>query len=365
VTRSKGRTVLLASPGGRKGRGGMASLVTHLADALPERLPGVRVDILDTYGPGAFAAMPFSFAAALLKVILRALAGRLHLLHIHMAAYGSVVRKCVLAMAAIWIGVPTIMHLHGAEFDEFWRNLSAQRRRLLVYVLWRCARVIVIGNYWREFVVNELGLDPGRVVLIHNGVPAALPAFSHRKIAGNPPRLLMLGELGARKGTPELVAALARPELRQAEWTATLAGDGDIDHFRTTVAALGLSTRIRVPGWQSPTQVRALLQEADILVLPSHQEGLPMAILEAMASSAAVIATPVGSIPDAITDRETGLLVPCGDPAALARAILELLNDTALRQRLSANALARFDRSFTIDATSRAVAELYRELGVV
>lgn len=178
------------------------------------------------------------------------------------------------------------------------------------------------------------------------------------------PVLLMLGELGARKGTPELIAALASPELRHRQWTATLAGNGPLDHFREAIATVGLSGRIKLPGWQSADEVRALLQRADILVLPSHDEGLPMSILEAMAAGVAVIATPVGAISDAVIDGETGLLVPPGDVIALAGAVLRLLDNASMRQSLAANARARYESMFTIDRTASAIADIYRELGI-
>jgi glycosyltransferase involved in cell wall biosynthesis len=306
--------------------------------------------------------MPFIFIAAMLRVIFARLRGHVDLLHVHMACYGSAVRKPVLVLVALAIGLPTIMHIHGSDFDDYVRALAPWRRRMLVWVLRRCARVVVIGNHWREFVVGELGLHPRRVVLIHNGAPAAARVTA--KVSGQPPHLLMLGELGSRKGTPELISALALPELRRSEWTATLAGNGPVNQVRADVASLGLSERIHVPGWQRADQVRELLQAADILLLPSYDEGLPMAILEAMGSGVAVIATPVGAIPDAIIDGETGLLVPPGDVQSLARAILRLLEDPAFRDQLAANARARFERMFTIERTAEAVVALYGALGI-
>lgn len=352
--------VIIASPGGRRGRGGIASLVSYLTDALPAELPDVQVEVLNTYGPGAFWAMPAGFLAAAIKLIYRRLSGRVDLLHIHMSMYGSALRKSVLAVIASAMNLPTIMHMHGSEFDDYFRGSSPWGRKLLTAVLRRCTRVVVIGNYWRDFMICEVGLDPDRVKLVPNGVPS-VPRRADKSMPESP-ALLMLGELGVRKGTPELIEALASPELRQREWSATLAGNGPVDQYRTSVASLGLSGRISLPGWRNADQVRDLLHSADILILPSHHEGLPMAILEAMAAGVTVISTPVGAIPDAIIDGETGLLVTPGDPAALAGAILRLLDDVSLRRALAANARARCERMFTIDRTATAIASIYREL---
>ncbi len=375
------RRVLMASPGGRRGKGGMASLVVYLADALPKRLPGIEIGVVDSYGPGAFWAMPMYFAAAAVRVLLACALRRVDLMHLHMSHYGSVARKLTLALVAQAFGVKTVMHLHGSDFDANCTTMPAWQRGLTVAILKRCERVVVIGGYWREFVTAKLGLEPERVVLIHNGAPRTGAARDllerpggstpgapllpmHQARAPGPVRLLMLGELGPRKGTPELVAALASPDLRKRDWSATLAGNGPVEKYRVEVAALGLSGRIALPGWQSGDQVKALLNAADVFILPSRQEGLPIAILEAMAGGAAVISTPVGAIGDAILDGETGLLVPPGDAAALAVAIAKLIDDPALRGRLAANARRRFEAMFTIDRTADQVAALYRELGI-
>lgn len=354
--------VLMATPGGRRGKGGMASLVNYLVAALPSRLPGLRCDVIDTYGPGPFWLMPFHYALSVLQLIAGRLAGRVDLVHIHMSHYGSAVRKLILALIATGLGVRTVVHMHGSDFHLYFRSLPGWYKRAVVAILRRCQRVIVIGDYWRKFATQELGLDPARVVLIHNGAPRPdVP----RRAANDTPRLLMLGELGPRKGTPELIAALATPELRARRWTATLAGNGPVDEFRSKVAALGLSDRMTLPGWQSSEQVKALLAVADIFVLPSRQEGLPVAILEAMAGNVAVIATPVGAISDAIVDGQTGLLVPPGDVPALATALVRLIDDTTLREALSRQARARFEEKFTIDRTADQTAALYREIGIV
>ena len=340
----------------------MASLVNYLVAALPERLPGVEFGIVDTYGPGAFYLMPLYFARAILHVIGARLAGRVDVLHIHMAHCGSATRKLILALVAKALGVRTVMHVHGSGFDIYCRALPEWRRRALVAILRHCERVVVIGEYWRRFVVGEMGLDPVRIVLIHNGVPRR--AGPKRTATDRPAKLLMLGEIGPRKGTPELIAALATPELRQRAWTATLAGNGPVESYRVEVARLGLADRVALPGWQSAEQVAALLADADVFVLPSRREGLPVAILEAMGGGAAVISTPVGAIGDAIIDGETGLLVPPGDAPALAAAIAQLLDDPALRARLAANARKRFEAKFTIDRAADATAAMYRELGL-
>jgi glycosyltransferase involved in cell wall biosynthesis len=100
-------------------------------------------------------------------------------------------------------------------------------------------------------------------------------------------------------------------------WSITMAGDGDIAGSRKRAQELGLLDRVTFTGWLDAEQVDDLLESSDVLVLPSYAEGLPMSVIEAFAHGVAVIATPVGAIPEIVIDGESGLLVPAGDTGAL------------------------------------------------
>ena len=103
---------------------------------------------------------------------------------------------------------------------------------------------------------------------------------------------------------------------------------------RAAVERAGLGDRISVPGWVGPAQVEALLRAANILVLPSFSENLPMSVIEALAHGAAVVCTPVGALPEFIEHERTGLIVKPGDVEGLASALDRLIEDSDLRRRL-------------------------------
>ena len=128
---------------------------------------------------------------------------------------------------------------------------------------------------------------------------------------------MFLGYLSARKGVPELLEALASPALAALRWRATLADGGPVDEFRGRSADLGLADRVTLPGWIDQPTATALCAAADILVLPSHAEGLAMSPLEGLAHGLAVMATPVGAHGEVIEPEQCGLLVPPGDIPAL------------------------------------------------
>jgi glycosyltransferase involved in cell wall biosynthesis len=174
--------------------------------------------------------------------------------------------------------------------------------------------------------------------------------------------LLFLGKLTARKGLPELLEALAHDDVAPLPWRLRVAGDGDPRDFVERAAALGIAERVSFVGWVAEERVHDLLRETDVFVLPSHNEGLSVAMLEAMAHGCAVVATPVGATLDAVTDGESALVVPAGDPQRLAAALRRVIDDPALRATLQAGARQRWCDSFQITAHCRQLAVLYGEL---
>jgi glycosyltransferase involved in cell wall biosynthesis len=323
--------IMLATPYGQDGMGG----IDRLNDAIVEGFAkhpelGMRCERLVTRGKHSLAAAQPIFAAALVKLASAAAGRNVDLLHIHLSVRGSSYRKAVLAMLARGLGIPYVIHLHGTDFKEFWRGTNPLLQRELGRMFAGSARIIVLGEYWARVVSELQPAAADKIVILPNATAAAAP----RSV---PPaevtRITFLGQLGARKGSADLVDALSR--LRHIpDWTATLAGDGDVDGTRQKVASLGLADRVTVPGWISTVERAAQLERSDMLVLPSYAENLPMVILEAFAHGVPVIATPVGAIPEVVRDGWNGFLVAPGDVQGLAAAIERMIRDPALRARM-------------------------------
>jgi glycosyltransferase involved in cell wall biosynthesis len=145
-------------------------------------------------------------------------------------------------------------------------------------------------------------------------------------------------------------------------WRATLAGGGPIDDFRKLAGDLGLLDRLSFPGWVDEAAVTALFAEADVLVLPSHAEGLAMAVLEGLSHGLAVITTPVGAHPEVIEPEVSGIMIPPGDVEALAGALARVIDDAGLRQRLGAEARRRFLEKFDVSAYAERLTQLHASL---
>jgi glycosyltransferase involved in cell wall biosynthesis len=187
-----------------------------------------------------------------------------------------------------------------------------------------------------------------RTVVIHNGVPLDVP----QRVA-HTGSLLSVGRLRAPKDFVTLVRAMAGLEAR-----LLIAGDGpDRPALEAEIDRLGL-TNVELLGTRD--DVPELLAGSDVFVLATESEGLPMSVLEAMAAGLPVVASAVGGVPELVVDGETGVLVPPGDSAALARALETVVADPGLRDRLGDAGRQRAEHEFSLDRFEREHLELYR-----
>lgn len=351
-TRTRLVHVLVATPSGTAGQGGIDRIMGGLKGELErQHQNAAEVEFRATRGPGHIAFAPLYLAGFLGRMLLRKAMGRLDLVHINLASGGSTHRKLQVARLARLLGVPYILHLHGGDYPNFWADDGGHRSRSIRAMFAGAARIIVLGRVWREFVAGRAPESASRIVVIPNAAPRP---DRPRRGGGATTNILFLGRIHDLKGVPELGEALHNLRDRP-DWHATIAGDGFVDEARAKAVDYGLGERVDIPGWVDGERVAELLAEADILVLPSHTENLPLSIIEAMAAGVAVVATPVGAVPDVVRDEETGLLVPVGDPVALTAALRRLLDDKALRQRLAAAGQALHRQALDIEPFALAI----------
>ncbi|HTS55545.1 MAG TPA: glycosyltransferase, partial [Burkholderiales bacterium] len=226
------------------------------------------------------------------------------------------------------------------------------------------AHVVTTGEQLREQVMRETGLDATRVTSVPTGidlghfVPGARAEARTR--LGLPANAFVVGivaTLRSWKGHRYLVDAVARmPEV-----TLVMVGDGPgADNLRAQVKALGIESRVRMPGNQD--DVVPWLHAFDIFALPSYaNEGVPQAIMQAMACGIPVITTDVGSIGEIVVDGHTGLMVRPQDVDALGLAIKQLADDGDLRRRLTDSALALARKSFSDARMLDGMERVFRE----
>jgi glycosyltransferase involved in cell wall biosynthesis len=273
----------------------------------------------------------------------------------------SIPRKAIFLLYGRLFGIPVVLHHHGAEFIPEYEKRSGAYRRLVRWAVNAAQCNIVLGRLWEDFLSRDLGVPKDRIVLLYNAVSdPGRPAPRVEK--PGPLRLLILANLSARKGVGELLQAMKALTGSGRDLTLTLAGGGEVDAFRARAEGLGIGKRCRFTGWIPATDAAKLWAETDLFVLPSHHEGLPMAILEALSQSVPVVATPVGSIPEVLTDGTDCRLMPPGDTAALTRTLASLQDDPGERRRLGEAGRLLFERQFALDQYIDRLLRLYGHL---
>jgi glycosyltransferase involved in cell wall biosynthesis len=346
--------------GGRENGGGIGRLVGYIVDAAAAH--GVTHLVTDTRGPrwswpNSLARL--SQAMAIMAADRIAAPRRIH--HIHVAGRGSTARKLILSRLARLIGCTHVLHLHDYDYAADY-TVRRSRQQARIRRMFRDAdRVVVLGERDRSTLTALLGVEAGRVAVVHNCVP---DPGRHGGRSGAEPLIVFLGRLSERKGVSELLLALCHPAMRDCRWHAVLAGDGPVEAYRRQAAALGLSSAVDMPGWLDAGRIAALCARADILVLPSHAEGMAMAVIEGLSHGLAVVTTRVGAHEEVIADGETGLFVPVGDSGALARTLAMLVGDAALRSRLSAAGRSHYLSRFSMVAYLRSLEAIYATLAV-
>jgi len=352
--------LIVATPLGLNGRGGIDRLNDSIFENLDSR-PELHVAAkrLVTRGQRDLVTAQFVFAYAIVKFLCLALLRRVDMLHIHLSIWGSSYRKTTLGAIARLLGIPYVVHLHGSGFDEFWTAAPSPLAKAIDRLFAESEQIIVLGQYWARAITDRLPQTKNKITVLPNATKLSsevqLPAPDSRV------RITCLGQLGERKGTPQLIEALQKLALRQ-DWTATIAGDGKVEESRARISELGLSNRVCIPGWLSSKEADNLLCRTDILVLPSFAENLPMVILEAFAHGIPVVSTPVGAIPEVIDTGRNGLLVPIGDVSSLTKAIERLLENRELRLELGCAALQDYINLYKIDTYVTTLSRIWRSV---
>lgn len=357
------------------GLGGAQQVIRFLVSA---RAPGFEHYVYSCHG-GVFAE-PIAAAGATVRIVPRhlpkldpfwvlALArqlrrDRIEVVHGHL--FGDSLHgyyACRLAGL-----LPMVMTLHNSADARTGLQLRGYRHLLEGRTL-----PVACAGFVRESFLAVHGRVAERLETISNGIPDRPPALSRAELRqalsaelGLPADALWLatlGRLAEQKAYDVLLEALARLRADLPDWRLVLLGDGPLRAaLEAQVQHLGLAGRVIFAGFRNDAS--ALLPAFDAVVFSSHFEGLPIALLEAMAAARPIVSTAVGGIPAALEDQEEALLVPPRDPVALAAALARLLGDGGLRgglaSRLGAAARRRYEREFHADSMARRYEEVYR-----
>jgi len=282
---------------------------------------------------------------------------RIDAVHSHeftMAVYG--------VAASRLLNLPHVITMHGG----FKVGKALRRRIALRWAMRQSDHTVMVSRATQRQFATELGVDESLFTVVPNGVPVQMGESSGVRaefgIGERDCVLVAVGVLERHKGHRILLEALARLESGglRSPWKLIIAGGRGGDQHQSMleyIRAAGLGERVHIV--INRNDIADLLALADVFVMPSLWEGLPMAILEAMVARKAIVASAIAGIPEAIVDGREGLLVPAGEVAPLADALRLVLADPARRAALGAAAAARANRDFTVAVMAERYEALY------
>lgn len=254
------------------------------------------------------------------------------IVHVQGSVGASFWRKAIFIYIAKFFHKKVVWHMHAGRFAVFYQ----QHRYAVRKVVNKSDVIIALSEYWKEYFKNEF---PTKRVEIIKNVISAPKAHKQQTSYFT---LLFLGLLGKNKGIYDLLECIWDHKVEfQGKLKLYIGGNGEIEHVKQLIKEYGIADIVIFEGWVSGDKKIELLNKSDAYILPSYKEGLPISILEAMSYGMPIISTPVGGIPEIVSNGENGYLVEPGNKEDIYKAIISLLNDSGLRNRMGSVSLSR------------------------
>ena len=241
----------------------------------------------------------------------------LEIFHIHGAANASFYRCKIFIHIAKLFKKKVILHEHAADFIEFYKK--SNKKNDIVETINKCDVIIVLSESWKTFF-SSIGVDSKKIHIVNNIIPS--PTTQKRNKKDNKLHLLFMGEISIRKGCFDLLQAISENDKHlRDKILLRIAGNAVDGNIQTFIENHKLENFVIYEGWISGEKKIECLNWADIYILPSYNEGLPIAILESMSYKKPIISTPVGGIPEIVKNNNNGILISPGNKQEIFEAI--------------------------------------------
>lgn len=274
------------------------------------------------------------------------------IVHIHSSFGPSFYRKMPFIYMACFRGVPVINHIHGAEFETFYLKASDRKKRRIRKVYGKCTMLIALSEEWKRNL--ESVVSPEKITVIENYCKIPDLSGTEKK-----KQILFLGEIGKRKGCYDIPEIYGRVLEKGERLPLIMAGDGELAEVKKLFEDRDLQKDISFPGWVRGADKDKCLKESGIFLFPSYYEGMPMAVLEAMAYGMAIVTTRVGGIPHLLEDGVNGYLCEPGDIEGLSKRLLELSKDGDKRRKMGERARQKAIEEYSMESHIKKLMDLY------
>ena len=352
-------TKVLVVATGRKTRGGITSVIkAHETGAQWKRYNCVWIQ---THRDSNDIVKLWYFGTAILEYLL--LLPFCNIVHFHFSEDSTAKRKRMLMAVAKVFGKKIISHFHSYSLDS---TIRSPYRHLYEYLFKNSNIVIVLSQYWKNALVEELCLDEAKVKILYNPCPQVETGLKvdNGKVVTKEftKEILYAGTVCHRKGYDDMIKAFAKVAPQHRDWKIVFAGNGEIEEGKALATEFDIVDQTVFLGWVSGKDKDAAFRHATVFCLPSYAEGFPMGVLDAWAYSLPVITTPVGGIPDIAIDGKNMLLFNPGDIDALAVQMEKIIRNDDLRRSIAAESTLLAHTIFDVQTINRQLGEIYEDL---
>jgi glycosyltransferase involved in cell wall biosynthesis len=277
----------------------------------------------------------------------------------------SLLEKGLMGRIALFLHKPTLIFPRSGVIIEQFSNSSFQRC-LIKWSLGNSTKLLCQGNAWFNFAVQKLNYLETNAPVIHNWTASKeLLAIGQAKVEldiHDPVKLLFLGWLEEKKGIFELLDSCLQLNDK-TRFSLVIAGKGNAEERAMEfVKDNGLVEKVDFRGWVEGKELEKLFMECDVLVLPSWAEGLPNAMIEAMAAGLAVVVSAVGNVPSVLTDGKNGLLIRPQNVEALTKALFSLIDDPVFLKKLAISGHVTAKNNFSISNAVEKFEKIFNEI---
>jgi glycosyltransferase involved in cell wall biosynthesis len=338
--------------------------ITSVVDSLIEGISTKDIEI-SRYASYIDSVPPvFRIVYSLLAIFLFVMMLKpFQLFHLHSAADGSFYRKSIYTLICKFFKKKVIFHIHGSSFEDF-HNKNKFNAWLIKRTLNWVDGIVVLSKQMQGLVLSYCSNT--NIWILPN--PVKMPdekELESQRRKQNKIQLLFMGEIGQRKGIYDLVTAISMlPVEIRSKVILHICGNNELHKLTTYIRSKNVADECMVHGWIDGERKKSFLANADIYILPSYHEGLPVSILEAMAYELPVISTNVGGIPEVVLHNQNGFIISPGSVNELAQSIEKLVTDHELRiafGQKSKSLVSKHD----VQLVSDKLQQIYREVLMV
>lgn len=336
-------------------KGGITSVVSGYKNITVD---DYKIKFVETYCDGSKIKKIFKFISGLTKYLYYMIMWNPDIVHVHSSFGKSFSRKKYIIRIAKIFNKRIINHIHGADFDEFYTNTNKKMKNRIIKTYNCCDVIIALSEEWK----NKLSIiiDERKIRIVENYGVIHKSDYSRK----NNHSVLFLGFICERKGCFDIPLVVKKVKEKIPNVKFILCGSGtsdDIDKLKKQIIENNVCDNVIFPGWVKDNKKRELLENSNLFFLPSYNEGMPMAILDAMGYALPIISTTVGGISKIVKNDYNGYIYKPGEIDKFSNAIIGLLNDENKLEAFGCNSIKVINNGYSFDNHIKKIFEIYNE----